>query len=301
MTPETYCTERAAPPGSALHYCLRGTAERPRRLVTALYALAAELSRAAAASHDPGICAARLQWWRDELQRVPHGAAAHPVALALSDGLHHGDIELATLDELIDANEAEAIGFRPTDLAALIAHARRAGAPLARSAARVLLAPGTQEHRGRAEPPWLEAATARLGEASWLVAMLRDVGLDARRGRVYLPIALMQSVNLPVATLLASSAAAQSIRQGPQTSAGDTRFDDLMRLLANATGRLQEEGLAGIAPEARRALRPLLAMTGIERALVAEIAGDPGSVMRGRIALTPVRMLWISWRASRGN
>lgn len=301
MTPETYCTEQAAPPGSALHYSMRGTPGRPRSLVIALHALGSELARAAAASHDPTVCAARLHWWRGELERAQHGQAAHPVARALADGLCHGDIEVDTLYAWIEASEADAIGLRPPDMTSLLAHARRAGAPLARSVARVLLRAEGRADQTVDENPWLGPATDRLGAAGWLVAMLRDVGLDARRGRVYLPIDLMQSVGLPVAALLAAASARNDIDPTTRSPVEDTRFDGLARRLALAIDCLHAEGLDGIATGARRALRPLLAMAGIERALLAEIAHDPGAVLHGRIALTPIRMLWISWRSSRGN
>ncbi len=297
MTPQAYCTERVAPPGSALHYSLRGTATDRRNDIIALHALADELATAAAASHDPGVCSARLHWWHGELERATSDTAQHPVARALGPALRAGRIPAQWLDDLILSSQAEARGLRPPDFAALLAHAHRAGTPITRCTARVLLtstgASGSrQQTHETAEPVWLEAATTALGAAAWLVAMLRDVGHDARRGRLYLPIDLMQANGVAVAALLAA-------RTGEGVLPGG--FKPLLRTLAAATDQIIGDALGHIPTDARRALHPLVALARLQRTLLAEISADPQAVMTGRIVLTPVRMLWITWRAGFGR
>ena len=58
---------------------------------------------------------------------------------------------------------------------------------------------------------------------------------------------------------------------------------------------------AQLAPEDRRSQRAGLAMAAIYRALLDEIARDGYRVLDRRIALTPIRKLWIAWKAARAT
>ena len=60
-----------------------------------------------------------------------------------------------------------------------------------------------------------------------------------------------------------------------------------------------DRALAQLPAVDRRAQRTGLAMAAIYRTLLDEIARDGYRVLDRRIALTPLRKLWIAWRAAR--
>jgi phytoene synthase len=122
----------------------------------------------------------------------------------------------------------------------------------------------------------------RLGLAFQLTNIIRDVGEDARKNRLYLPNDELREFGVTAADVL----------NGRHTEA----FVRLMRFQAERALRCYDEALALLPPEDRRAQRPGLVMAAIYRTLLHEIAEDDFQVLKQRIALTPVRKLWIAWR-----
>jgi len=108
------------------------------------------------------------------------------------------------------------------------------------------------------------------------------VGEDARRGRVYLPLDELASHGLSAEDILA--------RRG-----GDA-FRRLMAFQADRAESFYEAAFAKLAPEDRRDQRAGLIMAAIYRALLREIRDDGFGVLERRIALTPLRKLWIAWK-----
>jgi phytoene synthase len=126
----------------------------------------------------------------------------------------------------------------------------------------------------------------RLGLAMQLTNIIRDVGDDARRGRIYLPMAELQQFEVK----------AQEILKRDSPWGYSERFDALMRFQAQRAHRLYDEAMA-LLPEAdRRAQKPGLMMANIYRTLLREIEADSFRVLHQRTSLTPLRKLWIAWR-----
>jgi phytoene synthase len=135
-----------------------------------------------------------------------------------------------------------------------------------------------------------EAATVqyahRLGLAMQLTNIIRDVGDDARRGRIYLPMSELQQFDVRALEILK--------RDSPWGYSD--RFEALMRFQAERAHRLYDEAFA-LLPEAdRRAQKPGLMMANIYRTLLREIEADGFRVLHQRTSLTPLRKLWIAWR-----
>jgi len=134
---------------------------------------------------------------------------------------------------------------------------------------------------GYRNPSTLEYAEA-LGTAFQLTNIIRDVGEDARRGRVYLPADELARFGLDAQDILARRA--------------DERFAKLMEFQAERAASYYALAQAKLAPEDRRDQRAGLIMAGIYRALLDEIRRDGFQVLDRRIALTPLRKLWIAWK-----
>jgi len=122
----------------------------------------------------------------------------------------------------------------------------------------------------------------QLGLAFQLTNIIRDVGEDARKNRIYLPIDELKEYGVTAADILNANHSESFVR--------------LMRFQAERAGRCYDEALALLPSEDRHAQRPGLMMAAIYRALLDEIAGDDYRVLDQRTALTPIRKLWIAWR-----
>jgi phytoene synthase len=123
-----------------------------------------------------------------------------------------------------------------------------------------------------------------------LTNIIRDVGDDARRGRIYLPLDELKQFDVRANELLE--------RNAPWGYS--ERFMRLMRFQAERAHRHYDEALALLPASDRRAQRPGLAMAQIYRTLLREIEADDFRVLHQRVALTPLRKVWIAmhthWR-----
>ena len=124
----------------------------------------------------------------------------------------------------------------------------------------------------------------KLGVAFQLTNIIRDVGEDARRGRIYLPQEDLDRFGVAAGDVLRA-------RTSPA-------FVELMRFEAERAARWYEEAIAALPARDRRPQRAGLAMAAIYRTLLDEIARDGYAVLDRRIALTPLRKLWIATRAA---
>jgi phytoene synthase len=124
----------------------------------------------------------------------------------------------------------------------------------------------------------------RLGLAMQLTNIIRDVGDDARRGRIYVPMDELKRFDVKASELL-------------ERQYSD-RFTALMRFQAERAHRCYDEALALLDPVDRRAQKPGMMMANIYRALLREIEADGFHVLHQRISLTPLRKLWIAMRTN---
>jgi phytoene synthase len=124
----------------------------------------------------------------------------------------------------------------------------------------------------------------RMGLAFQLTNIIRDVGDDARRGRIYLPINELQRFDVKAHEVL--------------NRVYSERFTALMRFQIERAHQTYDEALA-LLPEAdRRAQKPGLMMANIYRTLLREIDAGGCQVLHQRISLTPVRKLWIAMKTN---
>jgi phytoene synthase len=138
---------------------------------------------------------------------------------------------------------------------------------------------------GRTEATTLDYAH-RLGLAMQLTNIIRDVGDDARRGRVYLPVSELQQFDVKAHEILK--------RETPWGYSD--RFVALMRFQAERAHRLYDEAFALLPEVDRVAQKPGLMMAQIYRTLLREIEADGFQVLHQRTSLTPLRKLWIAVR-----
>jgi len=272
MTPEEYCREKAAHSGSSFYYSFLFLPPERRRAITALYAFCREVDDAVDEPSDPSAARATLAWWRGEVEQLFAGNPQHPVTRALAPMIEPFGITQARLSEIMDGMEMDLNQSRYLNFAGLQLYCHRVAGVVGALAAGIF---------GYRNAKTLEYAE-KLGLAFQLTNIIRDVGEDARKNRIYLPLDELQEYGVTAADIL---------------NANHTEsFVCLMRFQAERARRCYDEALAFLPAEDRRAQRPGLMMAAIYRALLDEIAGDNYRVLEQRTALTPIRKLWIAWR-----
>ncbi|MEO8937188.1 MAG: presqualene diphosphate synthase HpnD [Burkholderiaceae bacterium] len=272
MTPEAYCQEKAARSGSSFYYAFLFLPPPRRAAITALYAFCREVDDVVDESTDPSLAARTLQWWREEIERLYEGAPTHPVTRALAPHLAPFRITKNRLLEIIAGMEMDLHQSRYLDFVGLAHYCHHVAGVVGQLSSNIF----------GAVDPGSEAYAEKMGLAVQLINIIRDVGEDARIGRIYLPVDELKRFNVPAADLLNG-------RSSPQ-------FIELMRFQAERAKKIYVEALALLPPVDRRVQRTGLIMGAIYRTLLDEIERADFAVLDQRIALTPVRKLWIAWR-----
>jgi phytoene synthase len=134
---------------------------------------------------------------------------------------------------------------------------------------------------GQTQPATTDYAH-RLGLAFQLTNIIRDVGEDALRGRIYLPVNELQQFDVKAHEIL--------------NRVYSERFVALMRFQADRARRLYDEALALLPAADRRSQKPGLMMASIYRTLLCEIERDGFHVLNQRVSLTPLRKFWLAWK-----
>jgi phytoene synthase len=272
MSPDEYCQHKAAQSGSSFYYSFIFLPPERRRAITALYAFCREVDDAVDEPSDPSAARATLAWWRGEVARLFAGNPQHPVTRALDPAIEPFGITKAQLNEIMDGMEMDLNQSRYLNFANLQLYCHRVAGVVGALAAGIF---------GYRNPRTREYAE-RLGLAFQLTNIIRDVGEDARKNRIYLPLDELKEYGVTAADILNANHTESFVR--------------LMRFQAERARGCYDEALALLPAEDRRAQRPGLMMAAIYRALLDEIAGDDYRVLQQRTALTPIRKLWIAWR-----
>lgn len=271
MSPDEYCQEKAAQSGSSFYYSFLFL-PKPRRLaITALYAFCREVDDAVDETSDAHVAQSKLTWWRSEIKAMLAGQPTHPVTRAL---LPHGTIYQLNPDHLlaiIDGMEMDLTQTRYLDYVGLQRYCWHVASVVGMLSASIF---------GVTDPATLKFAE-KLGLAFQLTNIIRDVGDDARKGRIYLPLNELQQFGVTAADIL--------------NARHSDRFVALMQFQYDRAQTCYEEAFALLPKADRRAQRTGLIMAAIYRTLLNEIKDDGFRVLNQRISLTPLRKLWLAW------
>jgi phytoene synthase len=274
MTPDQYCQDRAAKSGSSFYYSFLFLPAERRRAIMALYAFCREVDDVVDECTDVDVARTKLAWWRKEIAGVFEGTgtAQHPVAQALIPVVRRFSLPRRHFDEIIDGMEMDLSYNRYPDFATLQSYCYRVAGAVGLMAAAIF---------GYRDPATLTYAE-NLGTAFQLTNIIRDVGEDARRNRVYLPLDELSRFGL----------SATDVAQLRET-------DEFRKLIEFQIERAQDfysRAFASLPAADRRSQRPGLVMAAIYRTLLQEIRADGNRVLNRRTSLTPLRKLWIAWR-----
>ena len=243
-----------------------------RAAITAFYAFCREVDDVVDDAIDPSVASTKLAWWQAEVAKSFAGSPSHPVMKALMPMAADYKIEQRHLQAVIEGCQMDLEQTRYLDFVALQRYCHLVAGVVGEVAANIF---------GQSQPQ-TTAYAHKLGQALQLTNIIRDVGEDAMRGRIYLPVNELQQFEVKAHEVLKRSYS--------------DRFTALMKFQAARAQGLYDEAFALLPPEDRRAQKPGLMMASIYRTLLKEIERDNFQVLHQRVSLTPLRKLWLAWR-----
>ena len=272
MTPDQYCQNKTAQSGSSFYYSFKFLSHERRRAITALYAFCRVVDDVVDECTDEGVARTTLAWWRGQVADIYTGKPQHPVAIALVPLVKEFHMPQEHLLEIIDGMEMDLNQHQYEDYKHLQLYCYRVASVVGLLAAEIF---GYQDRKT------LKYAHD-LGIALQLTNIIRDVGEDARRGRIYLPQDEMAQFGvLPNDILAARESEA---------------FQQLMKFQIERAQHFYDQALSELPAVDRKAQRTGLIMAAIYRATLEEVAYTGCHVLRERVSLPPLRKLWIALR-----
>lgn len=272
MSPDEYCQQKAAQSGSSFYYSFLFLPPERRRAITALYAFCREVDDTVDDCTDVSVARTKLAWWRKEIAAMYEGTPTHPVSRALQPHAEPFSLKAEHLLAIVDGMEMDLDQTRYLDYFGLQRYCWHVAGVVGVLSASIF---------GSTSENTIQYAE-KLGLAFQLTNIIRDVGDDARKGRIYLPMSELQQFGVTAADIL--------------NARHTENFEKLMRFQYERAQRTYDEAFALLPQEDRRAQRPGLIMAAIYRTLLVEIERDNFHVLNQRISLTPIRKLWLAWK-----
>lgn len=270
MTPDQYCQNKAAQSRSSFYYSFKFLSVERRRAITALYAFCREVDDVVDDCTDENVARTTLNWWRGQVDEIYTGKPQHPVALALVPVVKQFKLPQEHLLEIIDGMEMDLTQHQYDDFKSLQLYCYRVASVVGLLAAEIF---------GYNDRKTLKYAHD-LGIALQLINIIRDVGEDARRGRIYLPQDEIAQFGVQTKDIL----------NAHETDA----FNKLMQFQIERAKRYYDQALAELPAADKKSQRTGLIMAAIYRATLEEVVYSGCHVLKERVSLPPLRKLWIA-------
>jgi len=272
MSPEQYVQQKAAASGSSFYYAFLFLPPPRRAAITAFYAFCREVDDVVDEVSDPAIARTKLAWWQTEVARAYGSEPTHPALRAFMPFAKEYGVGEEALQSVIAGCQMDLDQSRYLDFPALERYCHLVAGVVGEVSARIFGQTQAQT----------TAYAHKLGLAFQLTNIIRDVGEDAIRGRIYLPMSELQQFDVKAHEVLKRTYS--------------DRFIALMRFQTERAHRLYDEALALLPSEDRRTQKPGLMMANIYRTLLREIEAENFQVLHQRISLTPLRKFWLAWK-----
>jgi phytoene synthase len=272
MTPQDYVQQKASASGSSFYYAFLFLPPQRRAAITAFYAFCREVDDVVDEVTDPGVAATKLAWWHNEVRQAFSGKPNHPVTQALMPCAREFGIDEAALQSVIEGCEMDLTQTRYLDYPNLTRYCHLVAGVVGEVSAKIF---------GQTETA-TTAYAHKLGQAFQLTNIIRDVGEDALRGRIYLPVNELQQFDVKAHEIL--------------NRLDSERFQTLMQFQAARAHALYDEALALLPANDWKHQKPGLMMASIYRTLLREIEAKKFPVLQQRVALTPLHKFWLAWK-----
>jgi len=273
MKPLRYCQEKTSASGSSFTLSFLILPKANREAMTALYAFCREVDDVVDECSDYQVAQTKLNWWKQEIEALYAGTPQHPVTKALMAYIHPFNLPKGHFLEVIDGMEMDIKFNRYQDFKQLQLYCYRVASVVGQLSAQIF---GYQQRNT------LKYAHD-LGIAFQLTNIIRDIGEDARRGRIYLPLD----------ELAQAKVSEDDILKGRETPA----FQTLMATQIARAENFYDKALNQLPKQDAKSQRAGLIMAAIYRTLLREIKSEPHVVLNSKVSLPPFRKLTLALAA----
>ena len=273
MTPQQYCQQKTAQSGSSFYYSFMFLSKQKREAIIALYAFCREVDDIADECTELHIAQTKLNWWRNEIENLYQHKPQHPVSKALLGPVAQYNLAAEHFIEIIDGMEMDLNFNRYEDFKQLQLYCYRVASVVGLLSAQIF---------GFNDRKTLKFAHD-LGMAFQLTNIIRDVGEDARRNRIYLPLDELAKFNVSEDDILHSRESnTVKLLLEYQIERAESYYDKALNELPNEDHKNQRVGLM---------------MAAIYRTLLREIKADGAQkVLNSRTSLGTLRKVYLAFK-----
>ena len=256
---QRYCESITKQSGSNFVHSFAFLSPGQREAMYAVYAFCQEVDDVV--DHPkPGVdVQEELDTWRAQLVAMYSGTPTFPVAIGLAKHAQTFDIPLAYFEELINGVEMDLTIRRYATFTDLYQYCYRVASVVGLICIKVF---GTKSPRAH-------EYAVNLGVAFQLTNILRDIGVDAKRDRIYLPQEDLIRFEYPERDVFAN--------------ATTPAFEKLMSFQTRRAHGYYAKAQAALPPEDRKALLVAEIMRGVYFRILSVIEKDPARVFQERV------------------
>jgi phytoene synthase len=274
MTPQQYCKDKTKKSGSSFTVSFIFLPRPKREAMIALYAFCREVDDVVDECTDYNVAQTKINWWKAEIENLYADKPQHPVSFALQPVIKQFDLAKEHFLEIIDGMEMDLQFNRYEDFKQLQLYCYRVASVVGLLSAQIF---GFQNRNT------LKFAHD-LGMAFQLTNITRDVGEDARRGRIYLPLDELAKAKVTEEDILNNHKTAQ--------------VKELIEFQLERAESFYDKALKALPAEDAKQQLPGLMMAAIYRTLLREIKMDGAeNVLTHKIAIPPLRKLLLALKA----
>ncbi|MFM8454283.1 MAG: presqualene diphosphate synthase HpnD [Gammaproteobacteria bacterium] len=271
---QDYCKNIAAKSGSSFYYSFLFLNPLQKQGMYAIYALCRTLDDLVDQAQDLDIAKKKLAWWQEEIYKLFHQeqAISHPITLALHHSLADFKFQEQDFLDLIQGMSMDLSyqGYSHFEDVERYCHNVASTVGLL-----------SIEIFGYSNPSTREFAK-KLGLAFQWINIIRDVGEDALRNRIYIPESELQAFSIAPHNIL-------KLEYTPN-------FQELIQKLGLRAKGLYAEALAALSAEDRFAQKTALIMGQIYLKLLSKIEKKAYRTLHQRISLWPIHKFWLAWK-----
>ena len=271
MTPDQYCKEKLNASHSNFAMAFIFLSNKKRKAMNALYAFCREVDDIADECKEYEIGKSKLDWWRVEIQRLFDNNPQHPVTKALLPHIKNYQLNQEYFIEILDGMEMDLNFNRYESFKQLQLYCYRVASVVGIMSAKIFGYKNVQTNK----------YAHNLGIALQLTNIMRDIGEDARRDRIYVPLDQLKTLNISENEILALTK--------------NEKFIDLINHLSLQAKRFYLEAIRQLPKEDKWAQLPGLIMANIYYILLHEIKQNtPENIVNIKTLLPPSRKFFIA-------
>jgi phytoene synthase len=271
MTPQEYCKQKTKESHSSFLTAFIFLKKEKREALTALYAFCREVDDIADECLDHEIASRKLNWWREEIERLFKSEPQHPVSKALHPFISHFNLSKNYFIEIIDGMEMDVKFNRYESFEQLQLYCYRVASCVGILSANIF---------GFKNKNTLDFAK-NLGIALQLTNIIRDLSEDARRGRIYIPLDELKKLDVSEEEIISLK--------------NSKKIKDLVKNQVDRAKKFYDLAIQTLPIEDKKSQKIGLVMGNIYYVLLNEILkDDPEKILNQKTILPGFRKLRIS-------